>query len=168
MFSCQVAYKIFFSGTVGASEWKDVQLLSPWFILITITPSLRYKEHQQDLFCTTNVSETVSPQLTTYFKATKSQWKICAVFYTDWSASSPHPHSTSPQDLDCLEYLALHTLPIWPAKREPLSKHQQCCVTTCSHLSRSCWPGCTQPCTGQLSNSKHPTHIPARTENHTS
>lgn len=73
MFSCQLALQNLLFWTAGASEWKDVQLLSPWFILTTVTPSVQYEEHQQDLFCTTHLLETVSPQLTIYFKATKTQ-----------------------------------------------------------------------------------------------
>lgn len=96
------------------------------------------------------------------FKATKSE-KICTIFCTDWSHSISCLHSISPQDQGLLGGSGIaHTAHMvckqgnhWAITNNAVS------VTTCSHLSRSCWPGCIQPCTEQFSTSKHPTPVPA-------
>lgn len=82
---------------------------------------------------------------------------------TEVTLSLPHLHSTSPQDPGLSEIPGIaHTAHMvckwgnhWAITKNAAS------VTTCCPLSRSCWPGCIQPCTGQFSNNKHPTHIPA-------
>lgn len=152
-------YKIFFSGIVGASEWKKFQLLSPWFIPTTVRPSLQHEEHLQDLFCTNNVLETVSPELIIYFKATKNSVKNLFI-QTEVTLSSPHPNPTSPRDLRLFGVSGIaHTAHV--VCKQGNHWATAVCVTTRCHSSRSCRPGCIRPCTGQSSNSKHPTHIPA-------
>lgn len=143
-----------------------LQLLGPWFFPITLRPSLQYEEHLQDLFCINNVLETLSPQLIICFKATKKSVKnLCSVLHRLKSLYLLPIHTPPLLRMwGCLEYLRLQTLPTWSGlqTREPLSNHEQCCeCPTRSHLSRSHWPGCLQPCTEQLCNRKHPTHVPA-------
>lgn len=120
-----------------------------------------HEEHLQDLFCTNNVLETVSPQLIIYFKATKNSLKnFCCVLYRLKSLSPPHPNSTSLQNLGVFGVSGIaHTA--YMVCKQGNHWATAMCVTTCSHLSRSCWPGCIQPKTGQLNNSKHYTHVPA-------
>lgn len=150
-------YKLF-SGIVGASEQNDVQLLSPWFIPTTVRPSLQHEEHLQDLFCTSSVLETVSPQLTIYFKATKNSVKnLCSVLHRLKSLYLLLIYTRALLRIrGCLEYLALHTLPVWSANE---GTTEQSPAMLWVSLSRSPWPGCIQPCTGQVSNSKHPTLV---------
>lgn len=141
-----------------------LQLLGPWFFPITLRPSLQYEEHLQDLFCINNVLETLSPQLIICFKATKKSVKN--VFYTDWSRSISSPsilHLSSGCGVvwsiwdcrHCPHGLVCKQGNHWAIMNNAAS------VPTRSHLSRSHWPGCLQPCTEQLCNRKHPTHVPA-------
>lgn len=69
---------------------------------------------------------------------------------------------------DCLEYLALHTLPIWSANK---GTTEQTPTMLCHHMlppEQELLARLHSALHRQLSNSKHPTHIPAMTENQTS
>lgn len=99
-------------------------------------------------------------------KLPRTQWKICAVFYTDWSRSI-----SSPSILHLSSGCGV-VWSIWDCRHCPRGlvckqgnhwaiMNNASSVPTRSHLSRSHWPGCLQPCTEQLCNRKHPMHVPA-------